>query len=156
MKLAARTYFLLLLMVTMVVVIVASIRLEAFESRLLPLILSVGILFLGAIELSKEITSKGNRNIQGPVDGNLGKRAELKQEVLTYLPTVAWVVGLLIGVYLLGMVIATFIFIVAYMKTHKTKWLGSIITGVVTSGLFWAVFDYALKLTLYRGIFKLM
>ena len=51
-----------------------------------------------------------------------------------------------------GFIIATAVFILLYMKLNGARWLGSILSSAVTTAAIWVVFQFLMKVTLYRGV----
>lgn len=142
-KVKASSYIVMGIMAIALVVVVSSIRMEHWKSKLLPLIISSIMLILGAIELRtgifKPVESK---------DENIESRRILRG----YLVTGGWVVGFLIGVYLLGFLIAIPLFTLSYMKLHGSTWLGAFLLSIVLLGFMYVISEPLAHIKLYRGL----
>lgn len=137
------TYFLLVIMAVLLIVIVSSLRTESLYSKLLPLAIASCGLVLALVQLAKEL---------------LGKEAAAKTETegkgywRGFFLAAAWLVGYTLFIYLLGFIIATFLFILAYMKSHAFGWFLTITVTVLTTALVYGVFILALQFHLYEGL----
>ena len=146
-------YFYLAVIVAMLIVIIASLQYEDFESKLLPiffasLVLIIAAIGAGQIVLTGKHTSvrAGEESKEEPAfDDDIG-------EWRSYLPIGLWLIGFAVIIYLLGFVIAIPLFLILYMKMHRSSWVSIIIVTVVVSALIYGVFELALGIELYRGI----
>ena len=151
MKLRGSSYFFIVIMVIMLVIIGLSLRMEHFESKLLPLIIGTAVLILAVIGLGREILAGGERQIT-TTEGEATTREETGEGWRGYLFAGAWVVGFFLAIFLLGFLIAIPIFILAYMKLHGTRWLVAIAFAILTPLLIYGIFELALAVILYRGL----
>lgn len=142
MTVKSHAYF---LMVLLLLVIGVSLTMQALTSKLLPILIG-GITFvLVAVELARELRSGSKSTESKDVTfGNAERRG--------YLMVVIWIGGFLLAIFLLGFIIAIAIFVFAYTKTHGTGWLKSALYMVFTTGVIYGLFQYAMKVELYRGI----
>ncbi len=66
--------------------------------------------------------------------------------------TMSWLVGLLVGIYLLGFIAAGLIFSFLYVKTHGRSWFRSAVYAAGLTALFYGVFVFGLGAQLHRGL----
>lgn len=150
-KLSSNAYPPIVLMATMAGAIVESLRYEYFATRLLPVMCAAFVFVLAAVQLVKEISAKGSAQKAGAAEKSMvweGRRGGAHR----YLPIAGWIGGFVLVTYLLGFVIAIALFNAFYMKRYGSRWLASIITGIVYTAIIYFVFEVALKLPLYRGL----
>ena len=152
MKIRGSSYFFITLMVIMVVIIGLSLRMEHFETKLLPLVIGSAVFVLSAIGLWREI-SAGNQQEVTVTGGDTTRAEEAKESWRGYLLAGSWVVGFFLVIYLLGFIIAIPLFIISYMKTHGMRWLTAIAFTILTPLLIYGIFELALGVDLYRGLF---
>lgn len=151
MKEKGSIYFLSVIMVIMVMVVVVSLRMEQFASKLLPIIISGVVFILAAIGLRREIFQQDKPGVNG-MDEETVKGEKVTGELRSYLVSWAWVIGFVLAIYLLGFIIAIPLLIISYMKSHGTSWLTAGFFAVVTTALIYSLFALALRIELYRGI----
>ena len=154
MKIKGSSYFFMVIMAFMLVAIGLSLRMEYFESKLLPLVIGGAVFVLSAIGLWREILA-GKKQEAAVTEGDTTKvtEEEAKESWRGYLLAGAWVVGFFLGIYLVGFVIAIPVFVLFYMKSHGTRWLVAITFAALTTVLIYGVFEFALGVDLYRGLF---
>ena len=151
MKIKGSSYFFMVIMVIMLVVIGLSLRMEYFESKLLPLVIGSAVFVLSAIGLWREILA-GNQQETTVTGGDTTRAEEAEESWRGYLFAGAWVVGFFLGIYLVGFIIAIPVFVLSYMKSHGTRWLVAIVFAALTTVLIYGVFEFALGVDLYRGL----
>ena len=151
MKIKGSSYFFIVIMVIMLVIIGFSLRMEHFESKLLPLVISSAVLILSAIGLGRGILA-GDKQGTTVSSGETTTGEEAGESWRSYLLAGAWVAGFFLAIYLLGFIIAIPLFILAYMKMHGTKWLVAITFAILIPLFIYGVFELALKIILYRGL----
>ncbi len=147
MRIKASSYFLIFLLVVVAVVLVASLGIQYYESKLLPLLVG-GITFvLLAVELCRELRDKGE-------EAKMKKEEEAEDKELSRRTAmaIAWVLGATLSVYLLGFIAAITLFILAYLKTQGRSWQVSLAVAVITSALIYGIFQFTLGFELYEGI----
>ncbi len=151
MKIKGSSYFLIVIIIVMLVIIGFSLRMEYFESKLLPLVISSAVFVLAVIGLGREIKA-GIRGGVTATDGKMTEKEEPWEGWRGYLIAGAWVTGFLLIIYLLGFLVAIPSFIIAYMKSHGTRWLVAITSAILTTVLIYVLFELALGVILYRGL----
>jgi multisubunit Na+/H+ antiporter MnhG subunit len=158
-KLKGSTYFLIAIMLIMVAVIIDASKWEEIQSKMLPLIYGILIFILTAIVLFQELKGKKEtkRTVTEGKAGEVEKHEKHKEGWRGYFIAGAWVVGFFLALYLLGIILATFLFIGSYLKTHGVRWLTIILCTILTPAIMYLLFEYFLELNLYRGlIFNLL
>ncbi len=150
MKLTGTAYFYIIIMALTVVVIVTSLRMEYFMSKLLPLIIGSIVFLLSAIGLVQEMLA-GDKPEATVTDDETPGEAKAEDKLREYLPIGAWLGGFSLAIYLLGFVITIPLFVFAYMKSHGIGWLAAIIYATLITAFIYGTFELALGVTLYRG-----
>ncbi|MFC1980600.1 tripartite tricarboxylate transporter TctB family protein [Chloroflexota bacterium] len=150
MKLRGSSYFLIIVMAVILAVIIISLRMEHLESKLLPLIFSSIAFILAGVALRSEILARSKP--ETTVTGEEGAREEAGVGLRRYLLAGAWVLGFFLAIYLVGYIIAIPLFIFAYMKSHNTGWLATIIFTVLTPAIIYGIFELVLEVDLYPGL----
>ena len=150
-RLSASSYSLIVVIAFMLVVIGLSLRLEYFAEKLLPLVISISVLVLAAIELRKEISGNGHART-AVTGGKTGGGEETGMRRRRYLSIGAWLLGFYLAIYLLGFIIAILLFVGSYMKQHGSKWSTAIIWAVLWPAIIYSVFQVTLGVDLYPGL----
>jgi len=150
MKMRGSSYAFLVIMIVMLFIIILSLMLEEFESRLLPLLVSVIIFILSGVGLWHE-------SLPGKEPGTVTKSDEYTEEQhregwRLYIVHGGWVTGFLLGIWLLGFIIAVALFVLTYMKWLGTRWRISVICAIVTPIFVYLAFEKALEIDMYRGL----
>jgi len=137
-------------MVVVLFMIVFSLQMEHWKTKLLPLVLGGIILFLVSIQLGKEVFGKDEtEKTQIPED----EPKEPAQSLRGYLIAGAWVLGFLLCIFLLGFFIAIPLFVIAYMKLYGTTWWLAVVFAVFLLGLMYLLSEPLAGIPLYRGVF---
>ena len=153
MRLKGTAYVYLVIIVIVLFMILWSLfgMKYGYQSKLMPVSIGSLVILLSAIGLWQE--TKAARSSGTAATEGTGQPGVMGQETWRgYLLNLGWVVGFLLGIYLLGYLIAIPLFVLLYMKRLGARWLTAIISAVVTTGLIYALFEIALELKLYRGL----
>jgi len=131
-----------------------------WQGRIVPVLVGVGTLTLGVILLIKEkfpnflkgfdeglfssvVKTPGSQDKQ-TAEGSIGKR---------FLIMCGWVAVLFGLIYLVGVYIASAVFLFLFFKVRgKTPWLKTAGLTVVISGALYLMFDLLLRLDLFTGV----
>lgn len=149
MKLTGNAKLYITLLAIMSAVIVISVLMESFESKLLPLLFSGIIFILSAIGLWNEIATSRKR--QAAVTKE--EKKEPPEETWGgYLINGAWFGGFILAIYLLGIMIAIPLFTLSYMRRLGARWAAVIFWTILAPALIYGVFEVALGIDLYRGL----
>ena len=151
MKLSSDSYLYMVIMVIAVVVIGASLRLEQLMTKLVPLLLGGIVFILAAVGVSREIRT-GDRQKTVVTEDEMAKMDETIQGWRRYLVHGAWLVGFLVGVYLLGFIIAMPLFILSYTRWLGTRWRVAIPMAAIFPALIYTIFVLVLQFQLYEGL----
>lgn len=151
MKVTGSVRFYAVTMVVMLVIIVLSVMMEYLESKLLPLVISSIVFVLAGIGLTREILARDKQGM--PISKGRTSGGEAAGEGWHgYLLNIAWIVGFLLSIYLLGFTIAIALFVLLYMKWLGTRWRVAITCAILTPSVVYGLFEVALGIELYRGL----
>lgn len=152
MKIKGSSYFLIVIVLTMSFVVGWSLlMMPAFESKLLPIVFGSVILFLALIRLRIEI--RGSDEPESTVTGGETSETEVVGDQLRRsLPHLAWLAGLVSGVYLLGYLISLPIFIFSYMKWLGARWFVASASAVLFPAITYLGLKFGLDVELYGGV----
>lgn len=150
-RLRASSYWLIGLMVVAAVVLIISSREERLFVILLPVICSSCVLVLGGIQLAREILADGRPEIIVGGEEVEGVQQD-KADVRKYLVTGAWIVGIVIAIYLLGFLIAIPLFVLSYIKWAGKRWRTAVIFSASTAAIIYYGFSILLRIRLYEGL----
>ncbi|MBI4186098.1 MAG: tripartite tricarboxylate transporter TctB family protein [Chloroflexi bacterium] len=151
MKLRGNTYFLMVIAGVMLAAIIASLSMQYFTAKLLPMVIGGAVFALAVTGLLKDILVRdGREKIVTP--GKADESEEAKDDLRGYLPSIGWVVAFSLSIYLLGFLIAIPLFALTYMKLHGVKWLQTIVFAILATALVYGIFERLLEVTLYRGL----
>ncbi|MFC2060541.1 tripartite tricarboxylate transporter permease [Chloroflexota bacterium] len=135
------TYFLMVILLLAIVTICLSLQITSFKAQLLPLIISIALAILAVAGLSAELKRK------------VAKEKETKAVAIKVdLITAAWLLGFGLLIFLVGIPLAAFLFIAAYLKLHNNGWLRSVAFGLGLGIFTYVVFEFLFRVDLYRGV----
>jgi len=149
-KLRGISYVFIAIMLIMAVVIISSLLMEEYESRLLPLLIGALIFILSGIGLWHE-SRPGNEPKTITMDDDdavITTAAEWR----AYMVNGAWIIGFLLAIWLLGFIVSVATFVPAYMKWMGTRWTVAIFSALIVPLFVYFAFERALEIDLYRGI----
>lgn len=130
--------------------IAQSVTFHYWESMVLPLIVSSIISILASIEVVRELRRRDGKETVTPgkpVTGNTG-RIEMRRFSLM----LAWVLALMLGIYLFGFKIAVPVFAFSYLKWRGRSWLTATIFAAVALAVLYGIFELGLKAPLFKGL----
>ena len=145
MKIKGEAIFWAAICVGMLGMIILSLRTGTWSSKLLPVLIGSATLILSAVALLRELraSKKGHPKEEG---------IPLKEEVRGYLQAGFWIGGYFVLIYLLGIGVATVLFIFIYMKAHRTGLFQSLICAALTTAGVYSIFQYVMGVDLYPGV----
>ena len=152
MKLKPSSYALIAIIIIALAFIISSLRLEYFESKLLPLLFGGAVLILAAVELVQELGARAKVGSQVTAGEEGDATGEAVVGARNYLIAGGWIVGFFLGILMFGFVIGIFLFVFSYMKTHGTRWVVAALFAVVSTAVLYGGFDYLLGVDLYPGL----
>ncbi len=141
------SYFLIAIIVLMIAVISWSLTYPDIETTILPLMFGALTLALAIAQLVIE-----NRNL------GIAKPDRTKEDVdsapvkESHASVAGWLIGLLCGVYVLGLLIATTLFVCLYIKMHGRRWGIAIALAVMFLAFSYTLFVLVLRVHLYSGL----
>ena len=141
----------MVIMIMMLAVIIGSLMMKEFASKLLPLVFASAVLVLAMVEFLRELR-RASESRKVVADDDTGIRKEVSEKWQGYLVHGGWLVGFALAIYLLGFLIAVPIFLVAYMRRLGNGWGTTIVVAIVTTGSLYGLFEILLKVVLYRGL----
>lgn len=144
-------YFYIAILIGMVIIITYSLTMESFAIKFLPIVISGAVLVLAAFGLSKEIGSGSNPD-ETQIGSETSEGEEIKEDWKGYLFGGGYILGFSAGVYLLGFIMAIPLFILYYLKSHKTGWPATVLYAVLITSTIYGVFELGLDIILYRGV----
>ena len=143
--------FLIVLIVLMSLAIVEAATWQYTEAKIIPLIVSGVIMFMGIAQLSKELNANRKTAYAGTEIQELSLSQGQTMRNVGF--ALGWIVALFAAVYLFGFTIAIPVFVFTYLKTHNQGWLGSIVYAAAVTVFVYGVFRMVLKLPFYEGWF---
>ena len=126
------------------------------QDGLFPLIIGIPTIALGTAQIILDM-----RHRQKPKEAGTGIASDasigiwirsLKGENLCYVIAFAWIVGLVIMIYLLGYYVAIPLFLLLYFKLHGRRWRSSIALCLIISAVLYLSFVLGFKFTFYKGL----
>lgn len=126
--------------------------------RLFPLMVGYTGLILCALDLiGLTDTALGriiNTVFSGTAAGETGKVAKFTPKLSRQLIAMAWMVGLVIGIYIVGFMVMVPVYVFSSMHFQGKKSVKKCAYGAVSTIVFvWVMFEFLLKYELYRGVF---
>jgi len=140
------TIFALVILGILGVVIVKSLG-YPYGARYFPLSVAIPTAALAVVQIVREVRAKTEprevpRETQAPRKDIFGK----------YLTAPAWIVTLLLIVYLVGLLVGFPLFTFLYLRLHRQSWLLSIIVPLVILAVVYGGFVVGLQMPLYEGL----
>lgn len=127
---------------------------QGLKPILVPAISCGIIIVLGIAQLFKELSESAK---QTGTAGENSKTAEAdekeaKHKNKKYLAGFSWLVGYALGIYLIGFIYGTFLFIILFIRIDGGRsWLKSGTVAVLVTAAFWVSFVYFLQTDLWSG-----
>lgn len=152
MRVKPASLFLIFILVAMLGTILVSISFREFDALLAPLLISVIVFLLAAVEFVRELRADHEdvaiKSAGSQSDGEERKSDELNR----FGSAMAWICGFAVGISLLGFYIAIPVFALAYMKRKGRSAAASVIFAACLTLFIYIVFEIGLKSQLYRGL----
>lgn len=125
------------------------INLAFYASKILPIFICTIVFLLSLVALIREVRESAvSREDTAERQSNTGEVVELKK----YVPITLFLLSYFLGIYFIGFMVATPLFVAGYMKVCGSTWKGTIIITVIFTLLFYALFIYLLQVNLYPGL----
>jgi hypothetical protein len=156
MKVKPICYVLLGIIIFAVIFLFTSLSYVPIKVKLLPSLASGLVLVLSVVLLGLELSAAHRNKTKAD-----GEYTDEDGEAISPLPgnliSFAWLVGLVIGIYLIGFLISIPIWIIAYLKVRGKGWLMSLALATGTTAIIYILFIVLLQADLYEGIvFKIL
>ena len=143
--------FISILLLSLGVLFVDSVGYPA-RSRVLPMVVIIMAGILLAMELFREFLFVSKAGSGDNATQPTTQLPESKRKDLTPLLIPAWIAGFAIMIWLLGLVIALPLFVLAYIKMQGEKWVWAISLSLAMLGVVYIGFGILLGLHLYEGL----
>jgi len=155
MKIKPGSVFLIFILLLMIYTATEALSFGHYEAMLAPLLLSMAILGLGAIELVRELRSK-NKRAQPIEDEDLPPMVVARvaggSEMRRFGTALSWIGGFALGIYSMGFFISTLLFALTYLRVRGLGWLSSTGFAAGFTVLLYVIFEIGLRSHLYRGL----
>jgi hypothetical protein len=151
-KLSATSYFLIFLIISMAVFFVTSINYDELQVKLMPLLTSGFTILLSLIALVQDVRSESKDTMPTDEEGDVIEDERKLTPLSAYFKALGWFIALIVAVYFVGFLVATPLWMVAYLSKTGTQWWKAALYGVVLTVIIYAVFTAALRIELYRGV----
>lgn len=129
---------------------IISLTYEYTAAKIVPLIVCSVVILLSSTGLTGEILKRKKYSGANQTQSENENKVELSWR--RYAIVGAWLIGLLLIIFLFGFYIAVPLFLISYMIVHKTKWHIALSISVVTSIILYTVFIFLLRVHVYQGI----
>jgi len=130
MQLKVSHYILLLLILLSLFAIGQSLSFKYWEAMILPILFSAIIFIASVYELIREL--KNSKSItQRNKDEMFQNRQKSEINLREFTKALSWIVGFVLGTYLLGFVISIPLFIIIYLRVCKQGWFVSVFMAVI-------------------------
>ncbi len=153
MRLSFRHIFNLIVFVLLFIYVVTAMGYNS-QARLMPLVVSIPILILAAIQTIRDFrTSRLTAGAPGKKetsngDGKAPDKGRLKREINAFL----WAISLFVALYLFGFILTTFFYTFLALKVRsRFGWKSSVGVSVACFAFLWIVMVYGFKVDLYPG-----
>ncbi len=153
MRFSFRHIFNLIVFVLLFIYVVTAMGYNS-QARLMPLVVSIPILILAAIQTIRDFrTSRQTYNVTEKKDtsngdGKAPDKGRLKKEVNAFL----WAISLFVALYFFGFILTTFFYTFLALKVRsRFGWKSSVGVSVACFAFLWIVMVYGFRVDLYPG-----
>ena len=151
-KLSPTGYFLIFLIIGMAVFFVTSLGYEELQVKLMPLLMSGFTILLSLIALVQDVRSGSKDTMPTDEEGDVIEDEQKADTVSAYFKALGWFIALIVAVYFVGFLVATPLWMVAYLSKTGTQWWKAALMGVVLTVIIYVVFTVVLQVVLYQGV----
>ena len=150
--------FIGLLLIFILVICVNSYSYRPKE-RLVPLLVGIATLIISLLVLVDEIhpirlLSRLKIDLMGPAGGVMAGEAEKHETTIQLLHIIAWMMGFLILIFLVGFYISIALFSFAFLKIQgKIGWFKAVLIAAIVCCSIFAIFDLMMELHMFQGVF---
>ena len=122
-----------------------------YRPKILPVIVISLAIILLLVELIKGSVAKGKKSFDDRrPEGKTDVQGE-KEKGLKFLAILAWIAGMALTIWFLGLVIALPLFNFIYIKTHGERWFWAMILSFIMLAIVYVGFGLLLHMPLYKG-----
>lgn len=151
MKIKSSSIFLISILLLMLFTGGMSLSFRHLDALLAPLLLSIVIFILAAIELRKELLSE-DKTPQGVANRNPMERGKDRTGLRRFGLALGWMGGFTLGIYILGFFLSIALFAFTYIKLRGRGWLLGAVFAVCLTLILYLIFEVGLSSQLYRGL----
>ncbi|HLC25794.1 MAG TPA: tripartite tricarboxylate transporter TctB family protein [bacterium] len=153
MKLRSQVFF-TLFVVALFTWAVLSTRGWGYKASIFPLFIGIPALGMGILQLIFDLTEGKRKAKEGPSsDLEFEKEVDPATARKRAFITIAWIVGFLIGIEVLGIYISSILFVFLYLKVQSSERWPISVAMTVFSGLFiYGLFDRLLHVPFPAGV----
>ena len=144
MKMNGGAYFAIFVMLISLAIALGAFAYPLSATRRIPILMGTIIFVLAGITLIRELRSAKKQS---------NEDKEEEPPLSSYWQTGAWVLGVGVGIYLVGFLVAIPLFIISFLRLNGSRWWTSAIIAGCTTVIIYVVFEYLLQVHLYRGLF---
>ncbi|TAJ91933.1 hypothetical protein EPO44_14385 [bacterium] len=148
MKLRSQAIFSLIVLIFFALFVYEA-REWRLQARLYPWVIGIPMLVLALVQVFLDLKgeTKSKPADGAPVDFQFGQSMDSSVARRRTLNIFSWIIGFLIGVWLLGFSVAIPAMVFLYLKLQSNeKWLLSLVLTGAAWFLFWGLFDWLLRL----------
>jgi len=153
MKLRSRAFF-TLFVIALFIWAVLSTKGWGFKASIFPLIIGIPALGMGILQLVFDLTEGKRKAKEGP-SSDLEFEKEVDPDVARKraFTTMAWIVGFMIGIELLGIYVSSILFVFLYLKVQSSeRWPISVVMTVFSGLFIYGLFDRLLHVPFPPGL----
>jgi ABC-type sugar transport system permease subunit len=151
-KLSPTGYFLIFVIIGMAVFFVTSLGYEETQVKLMPLLTSGFTLLFSLIALVQDVRSGSKESMPTDEEGEIIEDERKRTPLSAYFKALGWFVVLIVAVYFVGFLVATPLWMVAYLSQTGTRWWKAVLYGVGFTVINYLVFTAVLHVELYQGV----
>jgi Tripartite tricarboxylate transporter TctB family len=151
-KISPTGYFLIFLIFGMAVFFVTSLNYEELQIKLMPLLMSGFTIVLSLIALVQDVRSGSRDSMPTDEEGDVIEDERKLTPLSAYFKALGWFLALIAAVYFLGILVATPLWMAAYLSKTETQWWKAALIGVGLTVIIYMVFTVVLKVELYQGL----
>lgn len=154
------SYLLVIIIIVSLIFGGISLTYSSMKMKLLPTIVSGLLLVLAAIELTREILAHrrapGKNQVQpegaphatANEEVGLESDGDIRGDMIGF----AWLMGMIVGTYLVGLLVSIPLFMLIYLMNHGIGWIKSSVMALATVISIYLIFVKVLQVELFPGI----
>ena len=140
------TIFAVIILAILGVIVIKSLG-YPYDAKLFPLLIAIPTVVLAVAQILRE--TRGRREPETvPQEEKVARKGFFRN----YLAAPAWIAGLVLTMYSIGLLAGLPSFTFVYLKLHGQSWLLSIVITLAMLALIWGGFVVGFKMPLYEGL----